>query len=54
MSEETKARLLLASRIAAGMAANKENMAMRDWETQIALAAWRVAGRLLSLAQAEG
>lgn len=54
MSEQVKARLLLASRIAAGMAANKANMAMRDWETQIAQDAWRVAGRLLALAQAEG
>lgn len=54
LDQGQKARLLLASRIAAGMAANPGIYEGPDWKTTIALDSWTVAGKLLSLARNGG
>ena len=53
MNEHLKARLLIASRIAAGAMANKENMVGTDHENRICRAAWNMAGKLYSFALLE-
>jgi hypothetical protein len=50
LTPDKKMRLALAGRIAAGMAANGEAYEMKRWQGEIAIAAWDVAGKLMSLA----
>ncbi len=54
LSNDEKLRLAMAARIAAGMCANPECMRMRDYQGEIAMASWGVAGRLILLAKSGG
>lgn len=54
MDHETRVRLAIAGRIAAGLAANPECLNMRSWEGEVARAAWSVAGRLIMMARSGG
>lgn len=50
----TKARLMLAGQIAAGLVSNPDQLALRNWEAETARAALSVADKLIQLTATGG